>query len=528
MSDQASKIVRQLTSWRGLKASVLAVLIALTGCFGAPAMHYDIQEYNKAVVSSEQEMLLFNVGRLYRKQPPHFMMLSSIAQGRTFSAGASFQWAQVWNSLFLAQKDAGSTAKGTDAFTAGPFTAGATENPTSQFVPIQGTDFAQRFEAPVTDKFLYFFEDQRWYARADDYKNLVLLFAQSLYLTHGETTNGKPCSPGLHRNGRNGDVKFSDCVTEILKSQGLDYVQIDGSHPVPTKASEAPKAADLVSALQAGYKWNENGDKLTVPIRIPAWLDYNPKIVPPRSKQPPPPDQLSPVWWSRPDKPDWHGLAYKLPKDYQWKFNADPNKPAQYKYALVPDGYVLGYDKKGNYALAKPKEDEAKKEVQLSYSDEIVSDVWPVWQDYFYVELRKGAADDATAERICHPQTDYVDYTNNTVICGYFKIGNFLQIMQRLADQACTSKDPEDIEKYCPQSIFGIGPEVPSWADGSASYKDRERTDWIWVPAHDPQTDHVLAERDRTQFLTLYKLYQMSLVDTSKLVTGLTPITISK
>jgi hypothetical protein len=58
------------------------------------------------------------------------------------------------------------------------------------------------------------------------------------------------------------------------------------------------------------------------------------------------------------------------------------------------------------------------------------------------------------------------------------------------------------------------------------------------VPAHEPQKERELVEkdpkhqdlakRDRDAFFNLYKLYQMSLVDTSKLVTGAPAITIGK
>src|SRR5208282_5249978 len=115
---------------------------------------------------------------------------------------------------------------------------------------------------------------------------------------------------------------------------------------------------------------------------------------------------------------------------------------------------------------------------QVSYSDEVVRDVWPVPSDYIYVELRnnRGFKDpeallvtDDTAEHQCHSQPDYNDHTTN-VVCGYFKIGNLLQIMQRLANMACYSKDPTKVESDCPQSIFGIGPEAASWADTKASY----------------------------------------------------------
>jgi len=174
---------------------------------------------------------------------------------------------------------------------------------------------------------------------------------------------------------------------------------------------------------------------------------------------------------------------------------------------------------------------------QFSYADEVVNFVWPVTKNYFYVEMRKNdpkapLVTDAIAERACFSQPDKDDPANN-VVCGFLKIGNLLQIMQRLGEQSCTpdakSKDA------CGPSIFGIGSkqDIPPWADSKASFTYRaenrsEEKKWVWVPAHDPQADPVRAERDRKMFFTLYKLYQMSVVDTSKLVTGAPAITISK
>jgi hypothetical protein len=620
MSDQARKVVRQLTGWRALKVLIYLTLGMVTGCFGPPTMHYDIQEYNKEALDAEEQMLLFNIGELHYQQPPHFMMLSSIAQSRTFSASAGFQWTDLWSSLFVIPGRAAKgmvsspsvTPKGTDTWQAGPFTAGATESPIFQFLPLQGQDFAQRFESSLTDKFVLFLEDQRWSSRASDKVALVTLFAQSLDLTHGEA-NGGPCTPGLLRN--DSYTTFAECVQEIVGSQPY-YVLIDSGYPVPTTKSIPPLGADVVAALQAGYEWKEIGDKfvLTRPVRIPAWFDYSPNFASRPEPNPKSDEPLPPVWSSEPDPtkpPDWaENTGYYLPKGYAWKVyrvHLDPRRSAQRVYALVPDGYdlerdghgTLRRDAKGNYIPVKPREaaathvaigartkdspiitatrgivagdvgsgivgtgipsgttilavnattrtalmsdkadhdSEAPMSIgdvdQFSYADEVVKDVWPVPQDYFYVELRKGEVDGAAAARLCHSQTDNVDRANN-VVCGYLKIGNLLQIMQRLADMACPypSQDQTDIARYCSQSVFGIGTSVPSWAENSAPYRhlvgpSKLQTESIWVPAHNPLVRPDLAERDRVAFFTLYKLYQTALVNTSSLVTGAYPITI--
>ena len=148
-------------------------------------MHYDIQDYNKAAVSSEKEMLLFNIGALYYRQPPHFMMLSTISQSRTFSAMAGFQWTNPasWQV---------------------PFTEEAIENPTIQFVPIQGGDFVQRFESRLTDKLTLLLEDRRATLFASEQneqdKELITLLAQSVTLLHGGADTSK-CNRWYHSDG---------------------------------------------------------------------------------------------------------------------------------------------------------------------------------------------------------------------------------------------------------------------------------------------------------------------------------------
>jgi hypothetical protein len=171
---------------------------------------------------------------LHYNQPPHFMMLSEVAQTRTFAATAAFSWTNLWNRLFIAKGGTSTiTNKGTNIWQAGPFAAGATESPTIKFNPLQGQDFAQRFESSLTDKFTLFLEDLRWYGTLDERKELVLLFVQSLDLEHGDdATNGGQCGRGLYFNRRfkeqdldtapnephhySGDL--SECVRAILKS----------------------------------------------------------------------------------------------------------------------------------------------------------------------------------------------------------------------------------------------------------------------------------------------------------------------
>jgi hypothetical protein len=602
MPNQAKILVAQAAAWSRFKALIGLVLVALAGCFGAPAMRYDIQEYNKQTVMSEQKMLLFNLGRLNQGLPPHFTMLATVSQSRTFTGTAGFKWSNpaTWSS---------------------PFTATNTESPTIQFVPVQGQDFANRFESPLTDKFALFLEDRSWYATSAEQEEVVLFFAQSLILSHGDNDKCKfgnglyvnrfPDPRDIHPDENQYYSLLSACVEEIVQSY-TDYVQIDGSHPVPTIDSIAPLGADIVTALGAGYKWTGGDGKyqLTNPVRVLAWLDYTPKIVAPQEPPPPRNEPVPPVF-TLPSNPRWPELtSFYVPKDYKpsvYTVSTHGAGSAQNVNVLVSDGYGLARDESGNlrrdshgHYIAEKKRSIAHTATGLrstgsptitrtgnidahdigsriagdgipdnarivainsrahtatmsipatrgsermmsvgevegfsdrfSYSDEVINDVWPVTQNYFYVELRKNETrppgqliTDATAERDCFasPGAD----PDNGLVCGYFKIGNLLQIMQRLAEMACTSTDPA--RSSCSSGNFGIGYHVPSWADTSASFTNTDGIEeYVWVPAHNPETQPELADRDRRAFFTLYKLYQMSLVNTSQLVSGAPSITI--
>lgn len=552
-----------LRSWRLLR--LLSMLsIALTGCFSPRFMKYDIDAYNRQYLEAEQRMILYNIGLLRHDQPPHFMMLTSVNQTRTFSANAAFQWTHLWNSLFIPSNGLNNgnvTTNGSNSYSIGPFAAGVVENPTYVFTPIQGQDFANRFETPLTDKFTLFLEDERWHSTAETQAEIVELFVQSLWLQHGRGAQDGVCKAGLYRNGRPSEfpgltsaafyLNFDKCVDYILRAE-LNYTMIDGiAHQVPTAVSGKPLPADLVTALAAGYEWTKNDGNfvLSNPVRLPAWLDYDPAVTPPSPKGAAlvNPD---PAFWlgkkgrlATKDIPD----LSKVGSNYSWK------RTNVGEYILIPDGYTWDATT-GRLVRDSP----SIPQDQPTYANEIVRAVWPVQQDYFYVELRQEKAPvltDQQVARVCvehsptiassHTENEFVwehptgsttvaDPSVSNVVCGYFSIGRLLEVLQSLAKKACDvpgAPSSKDQATDCSQSIFGVGPKAPPWAIVSSDYTypgsdGKLITESIWTPVHHPGTP--LGQRDERMFLLVYKLYQMSLVDTSKLVTGNVPITIAK
>jgi hypothetical protein len=611
-------IAGRFATFRETKSLLFLLFWALEGCFGPPTMKYDIAAYNKNIVQSETEMLLYNIGRLADKQQPHFMMLSSVSQGRTFQANAGFQWSHVASML-----------NPMTTWQAGPFSTTTTESPTITFVPIQGPDFAQRFESPLREKFTLFLEDKWWSANPADYTLLTKLLAQSLYLYHpGRDLQGKckPSKPGGKRDrsvlyvNRQKDPRqdlsdtsgfntpdyyyedFSDCVSRIVNDPHLYIVLIDGHNPVPTVAAADPTASDAVTALQQSYEWTKPAKEyaLTTPVKVPAFLDYDPRFV---AADPWTPtakvlDSLSAPWWHLNSLPKLDNLLYTVPKGYSWKWNSESDGKDTFVYVLVPDGYkvkkvdaryvlvpdgfvpkraganvdckktpeyslaatdkqgafnlkpvdckgpvagelytlfseeenLASYDTKLQAALAKKQAEERAD--RLSYSDTIVRAVEPVPQDYVYVELRQNSdvqapdtVDNDAAKKACFEEP--IPPSDAHVMCGYFKISNLLDVLTREADMACRGDDLKNPGEKC---VFGIGNyfDIPSWADNYAQIGANKYTglnQYIWEPVHGP-SDPIKYKRDRQVFAMIYKLYQTSLVDTSKLVTGAPIVTI--
>ncbi len=84
--------------------------------------------YDKSYQETEADLLLLNVARMARGEPPHFTILMGI--NHTISATASLSALFDWN--------AGAKPSKGNVYQLGPFGATATENPLFNLVPIQG------------------------------------------------------------------------------------------------------------------------------------------------------------------------------------------------------------------------------------------------------------------------------------------------------------------------------------------------------------------------------------------------------
>jgi hypothetical protein len=446
-----------------------------------------MSSYNNEAETAESEMLLFNIGELSAHLPPHFMMLQEIDQTRTFSGAGSFSWTYLTDSLFhlFGTTPATSVAtNGSDTYLAG-FTGTAIESPTIKFLPLQGPDFFQRLESPQTDKFMFFLEEQNHYGTWEQREWLTLLFAESLKLDSGSGS----CQRGNYLNGYSGSPEFQyhyeeldACVKQITNRDGLELKSIDGA---------AHQIAD--------FRWGTGT---------------------------PPGPRGTPAGTSPVDEPKAADVLAAIQAGYLWR---PDNKTTSCIASNGPPCYTFSnYIKTGGWFDPSSIYDGLSQDRK----DAIVGSLWPNPADYFYIDVTDTGV---TNTLLYKKATD-----TSPRITGSFKVANLLEIMKRLGEMACDEDDP-DLRK-ADNCVFGYSKSVifpvPRWADQSTTFVSRNNylgardIESVWVPAHDPNSrdpnQRKLAERDRYVFLELSKLYQTSLVDTSKLVTGSTPITISK
>jgi len=487
------------------------LLTPLSGCFGPRALYRSMIQYDKYYQQSEVDLLLLNIARLRQNEPPHFMMLSSINNSVTFGATLSSQFGWTAN-----------PPKG-NTYQAGPFSATSTEAPLFSIIPIQGQDFANRLYSPLTSHLSYFL-------LRDQYpETLLLLMGQYLYVIDGNNTKKEECYKDTSKEkfvglcSYNNDSslpaqqdKFWFLVSQLesLKENGglrMEKLGADlDAYEPPEEASSLPTATELELAAKDNFRWAREAYQL---------IDRRP------GQQ----DKVLASSWNAPTADQ---IAYAARKGYKWVPLATTEKTyelidersghirrALAVSAAVPTAKDIEAAAKDGFRwIAKGQETKQKYQLIRSaqYADKIFAlfdfdmngpfeaplslakirrDVEPDPQDFIYVELR-------------HTQPK---------IKGYIKTRDFVEILQFLAKSANVPADSRFPNGKSRRFVAG-GQELPKFGvEASVSYEDY----YLWIPSSEA-TDR----RDRQAFLWLYTLYQMSMVDASKLPQ--IPVTIAK
>jgi hypothetical protein len=123
-------------------------LIWLCGCVSPKILNCDYEDFSKMYADSSNRQLLLNLARESHEEPVYFIQLASISAQYQFTTSVGITPSYVF--------------RHTPASLGGSLSAGLTQNPIFQFLPLTGTNFAQAVLAPISDKVFYTFYDQGW------------------------------------------------------------------------------------------------------------------------------------------------------------------------------------------------------------------------------------------------------------------------------------------------------------------------------------------------------------------------------
>lgn len=249
---------------------VILPLIGLCGCTSTVLRH-DYADYSAVYGDSSNKQLLLNLARLSRDDPVYFIQLASINSQYSISSGLGF-------SPSATRTDPVSIGAGSmvqHALTlGGNLTAGFTETPQFQFLPLAGSNFVSAVLAPITDKVYLTFYDQGypadWIIRTmvtsiqkQSIQTTVLNLTTNIFtngmwtniiiqsITNSITTNcefyaNDPCDPTYPR--------FLEFCADLRNAQLCHALTINrsGSDPTTVYSSTSAKLTDVVSAIGAG------------------------------------------------------------------------------------------------------------------------------------------------------------------------------------------------------------------------------------------------------------------------------------
>jgi len=222
----------------------------LSGCFSSGYFKNDFSAYSREVGESSNRQLLLNLARLSRDEPPYFIQIGQINQQHT--TGGSLGDSTTNGSLTHPSGVAARIVQQT--LTLGG-TAGATmsEQPSFQFVPLQGDTLSQAITTPIPDKLFLTLYDQG--IPADE---LARTLIQSIQVS----PKGVKGSKIFVNDPRNGTypyflmicAKFKDC-------QDGNFLIVDKTGGKVKKTHfKSANITDMATAKGAGLTVANNGN----------------------------------------------------------------------------------------------------------------------------------------------------------------------------------------------------------------------------------------------------------------------------
>jgi hypothetical protein len=228
--------VSRLATLVRLGAAVL-LFSALSGCLSPIAMHRAVVEYDRTTSRVEAELLLLNIARARHYRPVHFTAVSSVAATFDFrvNAGVIGRLGHIPNPEH----------QPVDL----EFSSSVAENPTITIVPIAGEEFTKRILRPFEDSHFNFLAGQGF-----DINMLLRLMARAIYVDEGNEQK-------VYFNQPSRKEEYTEFRRRLLHLASLDDARVLRIEPVtyeepfPVALDRALTPAEVVAALEKGYRW---------------------------------------------------------------------------------------------------------------------------------------------------------------------------------------------------------------------------------------------------------------------------------
>src|SRR5580704_2387573 len=248
----------------------------LTTSCGSLVYKGAFKDYSDVYAESQNHQMLLNLARLSQHHPTYFFQSGNIQANYTLTGSMSAQGGQV------AEGGASHTPFGW-VVNSLQFQGTRTSQPTFNFVPLVGGDFAAHLLVPVSPEvFNAFFQSG---FPVDILMRCLVQQVQFTMVTNGVTygPNGKTLATNtvtteiIHNNTPTpentnyaGFLRLCDILRDLQERGFLLLDQretvtnaADSPSTMPTEITNAPTAAELLAALTNGYSWKESTNGTT-------------------------------------------------------------------------------------------------------------------------------------------------------------------------------------------------------------------------------------------------------------------------
>lgn len=218
----------------------LAGLLTLSACLSPITLNKTVLDYNRSVNEISAQELLLNIARVQHHHPIQFTAVSSIAATFNFqmNAGAVPPLGALTSGHGLAPIFGGSIS----------------ENPTISITPISGEDFNKRILSPFSENnFL------KLYQQGTDFGLLMRMMASEFRIKeegYDQILRNLP-------KYRNGYEEFRRRVLHLValnQAHKLHVEPVVVQQVITMPTMSAGHSESLLSALEKGFRWEEDGD----------------------------------------------------------------------------------------------------------------------------------------------------------------------------------------------------------------------------------------------------------------------------